>query len=85
MSKYISKNEIEVEVETLFKNILKINENIQIDKVLRNKFDTWDSINHLNLILSVEEKFDISLSSDDIESINDLKSLLKIIFRIIKI
>lgn len=85
MSKYISKNELEVEVKTLFKNILKINENIQIDRVLRNKFDTWDSINHLNLILSVEEKFDISLSSDDIESIDDLKSLLKIIFRIIKI
>ena len=85
MSKYISKNQLEVEVETLFKNILKINENIQIDKVLRNKFETWDSINHLNLILSVEEKFDISLSSDDIESIDDFKSLLEIIFRIIKI
>lgn len=85
MNKYNNKKELELEVEILFKKILKINDSTQINEVLRNRYDTWDSINHLNLILSVEEKFDISLSSEDIEIINDLKSLLEIIFRILKI
>ncbi len=48
---------------------------------LRKEIYEWDSIFHLNLIVELEEKFDVSFS---IEEIEDLDSLNKIIFKILK-
>lgn len=40
----------------------------------------WDSMNHLNLIISIESEFDISLEPEEIaelKSYNSIKSLLE--------
>ena len=85
MNKDLEKKKIEIEVEALFKKILKINENIKTNQVTRSQYNNWDSINHLNLILSIEQKFDISMPSEDIENIVDFNSLIKIIIKNTKI
>lgn len=41
--------------------------------------DSWDSLNHINLMAAVEEEFGITISTDKIESsrsIAELKTLL---------
>lgn len=39
----------------------------------------WDSLNHLNLIVELENSFDLGLSMQEIEELNSVKDILKYI------
>ena len=63
-----------------------ISETLSVDKSLINAntspgdFPEWDSLGHLNLLTSLEEKFDISFDMEEtmsIESVNDLYKILQ--------
>jgi acyl carrier protein len=41
--------------------------------------ETWDSIQHLNLALSLEEKFDLQLSPEEIEKMRNIGEIAKLI------
>ena len=53
--------------------ISEINDNSSADNV-----EKWDSLNHTNLILSLEEQFNISFTADEIIDMLNFK-LIKII------
>jgi len=38
-------------------------------------FDNWDSIRHLNLILALEQEFNVEFEPDEIERINSLQDI----------
>ncbi|MDC3013563.1 acyl carrier protein [Candidatus Marinimicrobia bacterium] len=60
------------EVFSVEKNILKLD-------TMPGDFPEWDSLGHLNLLTSLEEKFNISFDMEEtmsIQSINDLKDIL---------
>lgn len=39
----------------------------------------WDSLNHLNLIVELENSFDLGLSMQEIEELNSVKDILQYI------
>jgi acyl carrier protein len=39
----------------------------------------WDSMNHLNLVISIEEEFNLNLNDSQIVEMVDFNSILKII------
>jgi acyl carrier protein len=41
--------------------------------------ESWDSIQHLNLVLTLEEKFDVQLSPEEIEQMRDIGRITKLI------
>jgi acyl carrier protein len=41
--------------------------------------ENWDSIQHLNLVLAVEEKFGVQLSPEEIEKMNSIGETAKLI------
>ena len=51
-----------------------VDENASMDNV-----PEWDSLNHLRLIMSIEEEFGISLDPEDIVRFQDFQSALTII------
>ena len=54
-------------------------ENIN-DKSSFESIDKWDSLAHLNLIIAIEESFNVKLSDNEVEdslSFNSLKKILK--------
>lgn len=62
-----------------------VSETFSIDKnkinldTMPGDFPEWDSLGHLNLLTSLEEKFNISFDMEEtmsIQSINDLKNTL---------
>ena len=65
-------------LKEIFKNILKINNN-EINSIDQNKSKNWDSVNHMNLILEIERRFDIILDENDEIKIKDYKSCHKLI------
>lgn len=46
----------------------EINENSSSDTI-----DTWDSLKHLNLILALEEEFDISIPDEEVGNLFNFK------------
>ena len=48
-------------------------------KTSKKDLSQWDSMSHLNLIIDIENEFNISFSNEEIVTIIDFKSLLKII------
>ena len=49
------------------------------DSTSPNTLDNWDSIRHMNFIVSLEDEFEIELSSNEIEEISSLQKAVKII------
>jgi acyl carrier protein len=41
--------------------------------------DAWDSTQHLNLVLALEEKFDFQLSPEDMEKMRNIGEVVKIV------
>lgn len=41
--------------------------------------ESWDSIQHLNLVLTLEEKFNVQLSPEEIEQMRDIGQISKLI------
>ena len=37
--------------------------------------ENWDSLNHLNLIISIEEQFDVSFEPEEIATMTSLKKI----------
>jgi acyl carrier protein len=41
--------------------------------------ESWDSIQHLNLVLALEEKFGLQLSPEEIEQMNSIGQITKMV------
>ena len=51
---------------------------IQIDSTPQT-IESWDSIQHLNLALTLEETFNVQLSPEEIEQMQDIGQITKLI------
>lgn len=58
--------------ERAFSSKQQINEN-----TLRTDLDSWDSINHLNLIIELEDHYKVQFTKEQIESINSVSDIIK--------
>ena len=69
---------IEVQILKIFNKIMRTKiKKISINQKLNSK--TWDSLNHIRLISELEKKFKIVFGYEEINSMNNLKTILKII------
>jgi acyl carrier protein len=41
--------------------------------------EAWDSIQQLNLVLAIEDKFSLQLSPEEIEQMNNIEQVVKIV------
>jgi acyl carrier protein len=72
-------NDIIAKLKTLFADIFEISEDEINDKSSPETIEKWDSFQHLQLILALEEAFQISLTADEvteIQSFEYIKNLL---------
>ena len=56
-----------------FSSSLGIDQQLCNDKLEYNGVDEWDSIGHMTLIAALEEKFKISIDTDDIVDFSSYK------------
>ena len=72
---------MEDEVRQVMSRVLKIPAH-QIDaSVSADTVSAWDSLQHINLILALEEAFDVRFSVDDIGLITSYPEILKVLER----
>lgn len=41
--------------------------------------DTWDSVHHLNLVLAIEQEFDLQLEPEEIDQMKDVRHIMEIL------
>jgi len=64
----------------LMSDVLNISEDSISDDLTMKEIDTWDSLKHMDMIVSIEKEFDIQLTFDEIvqmQSVRAIKDILQ--------
>lgn len=67
-------------VENILSDILQIPASQVTENLTMKEVDAWDSLKHMELIVSLEQSFGIELSFDEIvamQSVSEIKRVLK--------
>ena len=65
------------EVQQILANVL--GQSIDVEIATRDVSPEWDSIATLSILAEIEEKFEIQLTDEEIQQINNLDEIVKII------
>ena len=72
----------DVEIKKIFLHVFPDLEESEFNwKKKQNDYENWDSFSHLNLITLIEEKFNISISDDDVIELKSAEMILNFIER----
>lgn len=67
------------ELNSILNKVLKIEINELNETLSMRDSEIWDSLKHMELIVSIEENLNIELSMDDIMNMTDVGSIKKIV------
>lgn len=71
---------MEDKIKQIMSNIFRIIEDEINEESSTENIENWDSLNHINLIISIEEQFAVSISEDEMVEMtifNNIKRILK--------
>jgi len=72
----VKQEEIFERLSEIFRDVLD-NEHLVLQAdTTSTDVDGWDSVNHINLIVAIEEAFRIQFSSSELEKMFDVRSLI---------
>ena len=71
-------SEILSQVQEIFKLAMGIDIDVDIDTE-KDMILEWDSLNHLNLVVELENVFDLGLSMEEIEQLHSVKGIVDLI------
>jgi|688.fasta_scaffold589425_2 acyl carrier protein len=63
----------------IMSEVFRMNEEELKDELTMKNVENWDSLKHMDLILSIEKGLDIQFSMDDILKMKDIKTIRKIV------
>ena len=70
--------EILSQVQEIFKLAMGDDINVDMDTE-KDMILEWDSLNHLNLVVELENSFDLGLSMQEIEELHSVKGIVELI------
>ena len=70
---------IETKVKNIFSKLFGVPVQALSAETSKDSLAKWDSLQHMNLIMSIEDEFGVSLSEDDIGNMVSLGSVLSIV------
>ncbi len=70
--------ELHSRINSICAEVLNIEAEV-LETELRSQLPSWDSLKHMELILRLEEEFQIRLSSREVAEIHSLEDLVQII------
>ncbi len=65
----------------LMAGLLRLDKSSISDDLTMQQSDVWDSLKHMELIVSIEDEFNVELSSDDIVQMLSVKAIREILKR----
>ncbi len=67
------------EVKEILAKVLEIDIATIFDNATQKDIAKWDSLQHLNLIVEIEDKYDISIDPEDISEMLSIEKIIEII------
>ena len=67
---------IKEQIKKIMTEVFEIESSLVNDKISQKNTGQWDSLNHLNLIVEIEEEFDVSFTPEQIGSMTSLEIIL---------
>jgi acyl carrier protein len=71
-------------VQDIFRDVFDEDTLIISDKTSSDDIEDWDSLNHILLLSSIQDEFKITISLEEMQSLSNVESLVKIIISKIK-
>lgn len=75
----MNKDQILNKVQDIFRDIFDDDDILISDNTIPEEIKDWDSLNHVLLISSVQEEFNIKVDLEDSINMIDVKGILKVI------
>ena len=72
-------NSVEVRIKNIMSSVFQVPLETISDDSSQDTIELWDSLNHMNLIVSLEEEFEIELDDDAIIEMLNFKLIREII------
>ncbi len=66
-------------LKTLMAEVLAISEDEIVDDLSMFGSDAWDSLRHMELVIAIEETFEIELTGDDIVEMTSVASIRSVL------
>lgn len=69
--------ENKIRLEKVFKEIfLEKLKSIEVTDVDQNNFEIWDSLNHLNLVIAIEQEFNVEIEPEEMAELNSFIKIM---------
>ena len=63
------------QVITILNDVMQLELGLEVEDIERQQVEQWDSVNHLRLVLELEETFGITLNDEDVLSMQSLRQI----------
>ncbi|GMM61959.1 acyl carrier protein [Novosphingobium pituita] len=75
----MTREDIVTTLTGIFRDIFFDDDLVLRDDMTADDVEDWTSLTHINLILAVEEAFEIKIRSNEIEKLTDVRALVDLI------
>ena len=70
------RDEVMLSVQEIFRDIFDDDEIIILDETNSDSIEDWDSLNHINLVSSIEKEFGIRFALGELIELKDVGSMI---------
>ena len=72
---------MEEKLKRIMSNVFQISPDEIDENISTETLENWDSLQHLNLILAIEQGFNVSLATEDVVKMTSLKAIEEVLGR----
>lgn len=77
----MTREEILKKVESIFRDIFDEDELLVIESTNSDDIEDWDSLNHINLVTSIEREFGIKFTLEELTNLPDVGAMISLMLR----
>ncbi|HEY3341462.1 MAG TPA: acyl carrier protein [Anaerolineae bacterium] len=71
----VNVGDLHVQVVNILNDVMQMDLGLDTQDVQRQQVEQWDSVNHLRLVLELEQAFGVTLSDEDVLSMQSLREI----------
>ena len=68
-------------MNTVFRRVFDDNNILLLDEMTARDIKEWDSLNHISLIIEIEEEFGLTFTVDDISDLKNVGEMIALVER----
>ena len=80
----MTQRDIFIEVQKIFRDIFDDQELLIDNNTNSDSLDNWDSLNHINLVVAIERKFEIKFKLGELQNLKNVGEMINLLKEKIK-